>query len=306
MGAYKVDKFAVDHPSGQDRVFDLNDMVEGLALSRGAGFARSAAHFPDGAGQAGRFVLPVKDALIRYPRKRHQRTGALRPCHGLYAPAQLHQGAGRGQQPDRGRAEQSLFYEARGQIYMSLTKPGLAIADYQKSAGPASPRAAVCAWRWPPRSLPPHSGAGRDVPCRISRPRPWWRMTMPSPGIRPPRLTAPLKNEPMANLATAELLVQCRRHEESIGLRHPRPRQAAPGRRRLAARRRQHRRRSPLGGASSEDNMRGFGITLAAAIGGAGRWRWRSYLTLAQNGLLPINDRQMQAYLMLHPELVLR
>ena len=27
-GAYKVDKFAVDHPSGQDRVFDLNDMVE--------------------------------------------------------------------------------------------------------------------------------------------------------------------------------------------------------------------------------------------------------------------------------------
>ena len=28
MGAYKVDKFAVDHPSGQDRVFDLNDMVE--------------------------------------------------------------------------------------------------------------------------------------------------------------------------------------------------------------------------------------------------------------------------------------
>ncbi len=28
MSAYKVDKFAVDHPSGQDRVFDLNDMVD--------------------------------------------------------------------------------------------------------------------------------------------------------------------------------------------------------------------------------------------------------------------------------------
>jgi protein-disulfide isomerase len=49
--------------------------------------------------------------------------------------------------------------------------------------------------------------------------------------------------------------------------------------------------------------MRGFGITLAAAIGGAAL-AVAIVLTLAQTGLLPINDRQMQAYLMLHSELV--
>jgi protein-disulfide isomerase len=49
--------------------------------------------------------------------------------------------------------------------------------------------------------------------------------------------------------------------------------------------------------------MRGLGITLAAAIGGAAL-AVAIVLTLAQNGLLPINDRQMQTYLMLHPELV--
>ncbi|HWX89920.1 MAG TPA: DsbA family protein [Rhizomicrobium sp.] len=48
--------------------------------------------------------------------------------------------------------------------------------------------------------------------------------------------------------------------------------------------------------------MRGFGITVAGAIGGAAL-AVAIVLTLAQNGLLPINDRQMQTYLMLHPEL---
>jgi protein-disulfide isomerase len=48
--------------------------------------------------------------------------------------------------------------------------------------------------------------------------------------------------------------------------------------------------------------MRGFGITLAGAIGGAAL-AVAIVLTLTQNGLLPINDRQMQTYLMLHPEL---
>jgi len=33
MSAYKLDKFAVDHPSGQDRVFDLNDMVESSPMA---------------------------------------------------------------------------------------------------------------------------------------------------------------------------------------------------------------------------------------------------------------------------------
>jgi protein-disulfide isomerase len=48
--------------------------------------------------------------------------------------------------------------------------------------------------------------------------------------------------------------------------------------------------------------MRVFVITLAGAIGGA-VLAVAIVFTLAQNGQLPINDRQMQTYLMLHPEL---
>jgi protein-disulfide isomerase len=48
--------------------------------------------------------------------------------------------------------------------------------------------------------------------------------------------------------------------------------------------------------------MRPFIITLAGAIGGAAL-AVAIVLVMAQGGLLPINDRQMQTYLMLHPDL---
>ncbi|HKQ45909.1 MAG TPA: DsbA family protein [Rhizomicrobium sp.] len=48
--------------------------------------------------------------------------------------------------------------------------------------------------------------------------------------------------------------------------------------------------------------MRTFTITLAGAVGGA-MLAVAIILVMAQKGLLPINDRQMQTYLMQHPEL---
>lgn len=50
--------------------------------------------------------------------------------------------------------------------------------------------------------------------------------------------------------------------------------------------------------------MRDFVITLAGAVGGAALGV-AAVLTLASAGKLPINDRQMQTYLMLHPELAM-
>jgi protein-disulfide isomerase len=49
--------------------------------------------------------------------------------------------------------------------------------------------------------------------------------------------------------------------------------------------------------------MRAWMIVVAGAIGGAALGL-AAVLTMAQHGLVPINDRQMQSYLMLHPELV--
>jgi protein-disulfide isomerase len=50
--------------------------------------------------------------------------------------------------------------------------------------------------------------------------------------------------------------------------------------------------------------MRPFVITLAGAVGGA-MLAVAIVLVMAQSGLIPINDRQMQTYLMKHPELAL-
>jgi protein-disulfide isomerase len=50
--------------------------------------------------------------------------------------------------------------------------------------------------------------------------------------------------------------------------------------------------------------MRIFSVTIAGAIGGAALAIALVY-TLAAQGLMPINDRQMQTYLMTHPELAL-
>jgi protein-disulfide isomerase len=50
--------------------------------------------------------------------------------------------------------------------------------------------------------------------------------------------------------------------------------------------------------------MRPFVITLAGAVGGA-MLAVAVILTMAQHGLLPINDRQMQTYLMQHPDLAM-
>jgi protein-disulfide isomerase len=50
--------------------------------------------------------------------------------------------------------------------------------------------------------------------------------------------------------------------------------------------------------------MRDFAITIAGAIGGAAL-AVAVIFTLTASGLMPINDRQMQTYMMLHPELAM-
>jgi protein-disulfide isomerase len=50
--------------------------------------------------------------------------------------------------------------------------------------------------------------------------------------------------------------------------------------------------------------MRDFAITIAGAIGGAAL-AVAVVFTLAASGFMPINDRQMQTYMMLHPELAM-
>jgi predicted Zn-dependent protease len=132
-GAYKVDKFAADHPVGQDRVFDLNDAVNASPYREVQDSPEVLHTFQMVQAKLAGFVLPVREALNRYPE-----TDNSEPARYAHAMVYL-------RQPNLLKAMAAVnsliaeepnnpyFYEARGQIYMSMAKPAQAIPDYQKS-----------------------------------------------------------------------------------------------------------------------------------------------------------------------------
>jgi predicted Zn-dependent protease len=204
MSAYKLDKFAVDHPSGQDRVFDLNDMVESSPYREVQDSPESLHTFLMVQAKLGGFVLPVKDALNRWPESdtsepaRYAHTmiylrqpnlqKALATANGLIA-----------EEPNN-----PYFYEVRGQIYLSLAKPALAIPDYQKSVNlrPRAPQlrlalaTAQLATDNPDLTAPALQNLKAAIQVEDDDPLTWFQTA---------QAYSTLKNEPMADLATAEV-----------------------------------------------------------------------------------------------------
>lgn len=204
MSAYKLDKFAVDHPSGQDRVFDLNDMVEASPYREVQDSPEVMHTWQMIQAKLAGYVLPVKDALIRYPESdqsepaRYARTmiymrqpnfqKALATASGLIA-----------EEPNN-----PYFYEVRGQLYMSLAKPAMAIADYQKSVNlrPRAPqlRLALATAQLATQDVSLAAPALQNLKAAslVEDDDAWtWYQTAQAYSM--------LNNEPMANLSTAEL-----------------------------------------------------------------------------------------------------
>jgi len=204
MSAYKVDKFAVDHPSGQDRVFDLNDLVEASPYREVQDSPESLHTFQMVQAKLAGFVLPVKDALNRYPE-----SDTSEPARYAHAMIYL-------RQPNFQKALAAInslvaeepnnpyFYEARGQIYVSLAKPALAIPDYQKSVNlrPRAPQlllalaTAQLATENPTLAQPALANLKAALLVEDDDVFTWYQIA---------EAYSMLKNEPMANLATAEL-----------------------------------------------------------------------------------------------------
>ncbi len=204
MSAYKVDKFAVDHPSGQDRVFDLNDMVDASPYREVQDSPESLHTFQMVQAKLAGFILPVKEALNRFPE-----SDTSEPAR--YAHAMVYM-----RQPNFPKAlaainsliaeepENPYFYEARGQIYISLAKPLQAIPDYQKSVNlrPRAPQlrlalaTAQLATDDPAMAAPALANLKTAILAEDNDPFTWYQTA---------QAYSTLKNEPMANLATAEL-----------------------------------------------------------------------------------------------------
>jgi predicted Zn-dependent protease len=203
MSAYKVDKFAVDHPTGQDRVFDLNDMVESSPYREVQDSPESLHTFQMVQAKLAGFVLPVKDALIRYPD-----SDTSEPSRYAHSMVYL-------RQPNFQKALAAInsllaeepnnpyFYEVRGQIYLSMAKPAQAIPDYQKSVDlrPRAPQlrlalaSAQLATDNPALAAPALQNLKAASLVEDDDVFTWYQTA---------QAYSTLKNEPMANLATAE------------------------------------------------------------------------------------------------------
>jgi predicted Zn-dependent protease len=204
MSAYKLDKFAVDHPSGQDRVFDLNDMVESSPYREVQDSPESLHTFLMVQAKLGGFVLPVKDALNRWPESdtsepaRYAHTmiylrqpnlqKALATANGLIA-----------EEPNN-----PYFYEARGQIYMSLTKPAQAIPDYQKSVD-LRPRAPQLRLALATAQLATENPALAGAALQNLKAANMVEDDDVFTWYQTAQAYSALKNDPMADLSTAEL-----------------------------------------------------------------------------------------------------
>ena len=203
MSAYKVDKFAVDHPSGQDRVFDLNDMVEASPYREVQDSPETLHTFQMVQAKLAGFVLPVKEALARFPD-----SDTSEPARYAHSMIYL-------RQPNLQKALAAInslitdepnnpyFYEVRGQIYLSMAKPLQAIPDYQKSVSlrPQAPQlrlalaTAQLATEDANMAQPALANLKAAILVEDDDIFTWYETA---------QAYSMLKNEPMANLSTAE------------------------------------------------------------------------------------------------------
>jgi predicted Zn-dependent protease len=133
QSAYKIDPYAVDHPIGQERLADIEGGVNASPWRDVKDPPQVTHTFEMVQAKLAGFTLPVQTALNLYPESntsepaRYARTmiylrkpdlaRALSTTNGLIA-----------DEPNN-----PFFYEVLGQIYVSMAKPVLAVPAYQKA-----------------------------------------------------------------------------------------------------------------------------------------------------------------------------
>jgi predicted Zn-dependent protease len=203
-GAYKLDKFAVDHPSGQDRVFDLNDMVDASPYREVQDSPEAMHTFQMVQAKLAGFVLPVKDALNRYPVSDKSEPARYARSMVYLRQPNLQAALGEINSLIAEEPNNPYFYEVRGQIYMGMTKPAQAIPDYQRSVDlrPKAPqlRLALATAQLATENPALADPALRNLKSAVlvdSEDMFTWYETAKAYSM--------LKNDPMADLSTAEL-----------------------------------------------------------------------------------------------------
>ena len=203
QSAYKIDKYAVDHPVGQDRLADIEQKVNASPWRDVKDPPQVMHTFEMVQAKLAGFTLPVQEALDRYPE-----SDTSEPAR--YARAMIYM-----RKPDMAKALTTIsslikdepnnpfFYEVLGQIHVTMAKPQLAIPAYQKAVDlrPNAPqlRLGLAVAQLATESPVMASAALQNLKAASliedDDVFTWYETA---------QAYSMLKNEPMANLATAE------------------------------------------------------------------------------------------------------
>jgi len=203
QSAYKIDKYAVDHPVGQDRLADIEQKVNASPWRDVKDPPQVMHTFEMVQAKLAGFTLPVQEALDRFPE-----SDTSEPAR--YARAMVYM-----RKPDMAKAlatttslikdepNNPFFYEVLGQIHVTMAKPLLAIPAYQKAVD-LRPNAPQLRLGLAVAQLATENPAMANAALQNLKAASLMEDDDVFTWYETAQAYSILKNEPMANLSTAE------------------------------------------------------------------------------------------------------
>jgi predicted Zn-dependent protease len=204
--AYKLNPYAADHPVGQDRLMNIETKLETSPYRNVKDSPQVTHTFEMVQAKLAGYTLPVAAALNRYPESDKSEPARYARAMVYLRQPNLQKALAEIGSLIQDEPNNPYFYEVQGQIYLSMARPDLAIPAYQKSVnlkpiGAPQLRLALAvaelATDRPDMSQQALSNLKIANMTENDDVFTWYETA---------QAYSNLKNEPMANLATAESL----------------------------------------------------------------------------------------------------
>jgi len=133
QSAYKIDPYAVNHPVGQTRLADIQSGVDSSPY-RDVKDSPAVTHtFEMVQAKLAGYTLPIQEALNRYPASDNSEPARYAHTMIYLRQPQLQKALDAAGSLIKDEPNNPYFYEVLGQIYLSMAKPMQAIPAYQKA-----------------------------------------------------------------------------------------------------------------------------------------------------------------------------
>ncbi len=131
--AYKIDRYAVDHPVGQDRLADIQDKLDASPYKDVKDSPQVTHTWEMVQAKLAGFTLPVQEGLNRYPASDTSEPARYARTMLYLRQPQLAKALSEATSLTKDEPNNPYFYEVLGQIYLSMARPLDAIPAYQKA-----------------------------------------------------------------------------------------------------------------------------------------------------------------------------